>query len=78
MSGIIGLIRRLPEGYEDACFETGAITRKRGIYDPNALMYLCMMHMLYRCSLLEVAAIARMNKMGEFSDVAFMKRFSKC
>lgn len=78
MSGIIGLIRRLPEGYEEACFETGAITRKRGISDPNDLMYLCMMHMLYGCSLLEVAAIARMNKMGEFSDVAFMKRFSKC
>ncbi len=78
MSGIVGMIRRLPEGYEEACFETGAITRKRGISDPSDLMFLCMMHLVYGCSLLEVSAIARTNKMGEFSDVAFMKRFSQC
>ena len=32
------LIKLLPEGYEKACFETKAITRKRTIADPKDLL----------------------------------------
>ena len=38
--GIADLIRELPQGYEQACFETGAIQRKRDISNPGDLMML--------------------------------------
>lgn len=75
MIGPIALIRELPEGYEKACFETGAIGRLRGIKTPGELMLLNMIHLINGCSLVEVSEIARLGKFGELSDVAFMKRF---
>lgn len=75
MIGPIALIRELPRGYEQACFETKAIERKRGIKTPGELMLLNMIHLINGCSLVEISEIARLGKFGEVSDVAFMKRF---
>ena len=78
MIGPIALIRELPEGYEEACYETGAITRKRGVKSPGELMLLVMIHLISGCSLMEISEIARLGRFGEMSDVAFMKRFKNC
>lgn len=76
--GIGGLMRELPEGYEKACYETGAIERGRGIKTPDDLMLLSLYHLVNGCSLKEISQIAALTKLGKVSDVAFMKRFQKC
>lgn len=78
MTGVASLLRLMPEGYEEACFQTGAIVRKRGIKDPNDLMMLVLFHLLTGCSLVEISEISRIAKLGDISDVAFMKRFKGC
>lgn len=78
MIGVSSLLRKMPEGYEKACYETGAIVRKRDIKDPNDLMMLALFHLLNGCSLIEISEISKLSKLGNISDVAFMKRFSKC
>jgi hypothetical protein len=72
------LMQELPEGYEQACFEQKAIQRKRGIKEPGDLMMLSMFHLLNGCSLTEISEIARLTKLGDVSDVAFMNRFKNC
>ena len=78
MINIEHLIKEMPVGYEAACFSEKAIERKRNIKHPNVLMKLCLLHLLNGCSLAEVSAIASIEKLGEVSNVAFMKRFEKC
>ena len=78
MIGAASLLRNMPEGYEDACYTTKAIVRKRDIKDPNDLMMLVLFHLLTGCSLIEVSEISKLAKLGDISDVAFMKRFSNC
>jgi hypothetical protein len=78
MISIARLVKELPEGYEKACFEEKAIERKRGVSSPEDLMMLSLFHLLNGCSLAEMSEIARLTKLGSFSDVAFMKRFEKC
>ena len=78
MIGVASLLRMMPNGYEDACFSTGAIIRRRDIKDPNDLMMLALFHLLTGCSLIEVSEISKLAKLGDISDVAFMKRFSNC
>ena len=78
MIGVASLLRMMPSGYEDACFSTGAIIRRRDIKDPNDLMMLALFHLLTGCSLIEVSEISKLAKLGDISDVAFMKRFSNC
>ena len=78
MIGAASLLRMMPEGYEDACFSTKAIVRKREIKDPNDLMMLVLFHLLTGCSLIEVSEISKLAKLGDISDVAFMKKFSNC
>lgn len=78
MIGVASLLRMMPEGYEEACFSTKAIVRKRDIKDPNDLMMLALFHLLTGCSLIEVSEISKLAKLGDISDVAFMKRFSNC
>ena len=78
MIGVSSLIRKMPEGYEKACYDTGAIVRKRDIKDPNDLMMLALFHLLNGCSLIEISEISKLSKLGNISDVAFMKRFSNC
>ena len=78
MVGVAGLLRVMPEGYEEACYTTRAIVRKREIKDPNDLMMLVLFHLLTGCSLIEISEISKLAKLGDISDVAFMKRFSRC
>lgn len=78
MESIARLMAELPVGYEEDCFEQGAITRMRGVSCPADLMMLSMFHLQNGCTLLEISEVARITKLGEMSDVAFMKRFEKC
>lgn len=70
------LIKLLPEGYQQACYETKAIERKRTVQTPEELLVVCLYY-IYGASLIETSQFARMNGTGKISDVAFMKRFTK-
>ena len=76
--GIASIIREMPNGYEEACFETGAIVRKRDIKNPDDLMMLDLFHLMTGCSLVEISTISALAEIGDISDVAFMKRFKNC
>ena len=76
--GIADLIRELPQGYEQACFETGAIQRKRDISNPGDLMMLSMFHLINGCSLVEISEVSKCLGIANISDVGFMKRFKNC
>ena len=78
MESIARLIAELPDGYEEDCFKYGAITRMRGVSSPADLMMLSMFHLQNGCTLIEISEVAKITKLGEMSDVAFMKRFEKC
>ncbi len=71
------LIGLLPEGTEEACWETKAMSRHAGIQDPYTLLKLCLLYG-YDHSLIEVAAYAKAANICRISDVGFMKRFSRC
>lgn len=71
------LIALLPEGTEQACWETKAMSRHAGIQDPYTLLKLCLLYG-YNHSLIEVAAYAEAANICRISDVGFMKRFSRC
>ena len=76
--GIASIIREMPNDYEEACFETGAIVRKRDIKNPDDLMMLDLFHLMTGCSLVEISTISTLAEIGDISDVAFMKRFRNC
>jgi hypothetical protein len=78
MENIARLMKELPKDYEQECYAQGAIVRKRGVANPSDLMMLAMFHLQNGCSLLEISEVARITKLGNMSDVAFMKRFEKC
>jgi len=78
MENIVRLMEELPKDYEAECYKQGAIVRRRGVSNPADLMMLAMFHLQNGCSLLEISEVARITKLGEMSDVAFMKRFEKC
>jgi len=78
MTSVAEVLRELPEGYEAACYSEKAIQRTRGITSPHDLMLLAMIHLLNGSSLVEISAIASLARLGELSDVAFMKRFANC
>jgi len=78
MESIARLIAELPIEYEKDCYDQGAITRRRGVANAADLMMLSMFHLQNGCTLLEISEVARITKLGEMSDVAFMKRFEKC
>lgn len=78
MESIARLMAELPKEYEEDCYDQGAITRRRGVANPADLMMLAMFHLQNGCTLLEISEVARITKLGEMSDVAFMKRFEKC
>lgn len=69
-------ITLLPKGYENACYETKAIKRKKTIQTPEELLVLCLSY-LYGMSFLETSQLANRNAIGKISDVAFRKRFAK-
>ena len=78
MVGVASLMRGMPAGYEEACYNTKAIVRNRDIKDPNDLMMLSLFHLVTGCSLIEISEISKLAKLGNISDVGFMKRFSNC
>lgn len=78
MVSIAQMMKAMPDGYENACYSTKAIVRKRGVASAGDLMMLSMFHLINGCSLLEISEIARIAKLGDMSDVAFMKRFEQC
>jgi hypothetical protein len=50
----------------------------REIKTPADLMMLCLFHLLNGVSLVAVSTVAFALKIGDFSDVAFMKKFAQC
>ena len=68
----------MPDSYEAECEKQGAVRRWRGVKSPADLMLLLLIHLLNGTSLLETSVIARTAKLGEISDVAFMKRLAGC
>lgn len=72
------LIERMPEGYEQACFDTKAIERKREIKNPASLMKLILLYLTGGYSQIEMSVIAQELGIANISDVAFLKRFAKC
>jgi hypothetical protein len=75
---IESLLKRLPHGYEQACFEQGAIKRKREVKDPQSLIRLVLIYLVGGYSLLEMCVIAWELGVGKISDTAFMNKFAKC
>jgi hypothetical protein len=78
MYSVARLIKELPESYEDECEKQNAVQRWRGVKNPADLMLLILIHLLNGTSLLETSIIAKIAKLGEMSDVAFMKRLAQC
>lgn len=78
MESIACLLKELPSNYEEECYKQKAIVRCRGVSSPANLMMLVMFHLHNGCSLLEIQEVARLTKLGQMSDVAFMNRFEKC
>lgn len=78
MESIIHLMQQLPSDYEEECIKQGVIKRKRGVSSPADLMMLAMFHLHNGCSLMEISEIGKVTKLGQMSDVAFMKRFEQC
>ena len=78
MYSVARLIKELPESYEEECIRQNAVQRWRGVKNPADLMLLILIHLLNGTSLLEISVIAHTAKLGEMSDVAFMKRLAQC
>ena len=72
------LVKLLPSGYEQACFEKKAITRKRTIKNPLDLLRLILFYLSGNKSLIDVSQFALISGIDKISDVGFMKRFVKC
>ena len=72
------LIKRMPKDYEQACFDTKAIVRKREIKNPVDLMRLCLLYLVGGYSLLEISVIAKSLGIAKINDSGFLERFAKC
>ena len=71
------IIEQLPEGYKEACWETKAMRRKKGIQDEETLLLLCLYY-AYDKSLVDTQNYANTFLSIKISDVGFMKRFAVC
>jgi hypothetical protein len=78
MYNVLELIGKMIEGYEEKCVELGIIQRKREIGSPRELMLLNLHHLVNGCSLIEISTLGKLLEIGNFSDVAYMKKFEKC
>jgi len=72
------LIKRLPEDYERACFESKAIERRREIKNPVDLIKLVLLYLIGGYSQIEMSVIAGEMGIANLNDSAFLKRFAKC
>jgi hypothetical protein len=66
------------ERVESLAYETGAFVRKRKITRPADLLRLLLVWAAGEHSLCETAVLAAAGEVAEVSDVALLKRFSKC
>lgn len=71
------LFEIIPEGYKKACWETKAMSRRKGLQNEEDLLTLCLFY-AYDHSLIEVQSYAKASGIYNISDVGFMKRFSRC
>jgi len=78
MYSVARLIKELPGNYEEECVKQCAVRRWRGVKSPADLMLLILIHLMNGTSLLETSVIAHTARLGEISDVAFMKRLAQC
>ena len=72
------LINRLPEGYEQACYDKKAIERKRKIKSPVDLVRLVLMYLTGAYSQIEMSVIALELGIAKIGDTGFLKKFAKC
>jgi hypothetical protein len=73
------LMKHLPDGYEAASKETGAMRRAgRVITEPSDLMWLMLTHLSQGLTLVNMSALSAASGLGQLSDVAFMKRLINC
>jgi len=78
MDNVEKLLEMLPNGYEEAVLETGALKRRREIKTGYDLLMLVFLYVAQGLSHLEISVYAKMKGIAQISDVAFMKRFAKC
>ena len=71
------ILKQLPEGYKEACWESKAMQRKIGIQDEDTLVTLCLYY-VYDKSLVDTKIYAESFLSVKISDVGFMKRFIRC
>lgn len=67
----------LPAGWENKAIELGALTRPRGVKNPETLMRILLIHLSDGCSLRETVVRAKLGKIADISDVALLKRLRK-
>jgi hypothetical protein len=73
------LMKYLPEGYEAASRETGAMRRVgKVIGRPSDLMWLMFTHLSQGQTLANMSALSEASGLGRLSDVAIMKRLINC
>lgn len=72
------LIKRLPEGYEQACEDTKAIERKREIKRAVDLIKLVLLYLTGGYSQIEMSIIAQELGIANIGDTGFLKKFAKC
>lgn len=77
MFSVSKIITILPEGWQEKADELGIIKRKRELKYVEDLMLLALFHVVNGSTLIEVSEIARIGKIANISDVAFMKQFEK-
>ena len=75
MENIEKIIEKLPEGYEKAAKETGALIRKKEIKTAEDLIRLIFMYIIHGLSYVEISAISKVKGIAQISDVGFMERF---
>jgi len=78
MENIEKLLEMLPDRYEEAAMETDTLKRRREIKTAFDLLMLVFQYVAQRLSHFEVSVYAKMKRIAQISDVAFMKRFAKC
>lgn len=69
--------KMLPKGYEKACWETKALSRKIGLHNEQELLTLCLFY-AYGHSLIEVESYAKASGIYDISDIGFMRKFNRC
>ena len=71
------LVSLFPEGWREQASQTGAIERRRGITDPEALLRLFLLHVAKGYSLRETAVRAHETDLATISNVGLLKRLRR-